>query len=104
VLAHPVAWLSTLSEIMCCGYTGVTALRPDVGGGLRMCARVLSSSPARFFSLASAAALYLPPSFLLGSGGSAHCIFARVYTFINRLTYRAAYHHHIATRAGTGLD
>jgi hypothetical protein len=66
---------------------------------VRMCARVLSSSlsppPPLYISL---------PRSSLGSAVAPHCIFARVYTFINRLTYRAAYHHHIATRAGTGLD
>jgi len=71
VLAHPVACLSTLSEIMCCGYTGVTALRPDVGGGLRTYVR----ASALLFSLATAAALYLPPSFLPGQRGSAPLYF-----------------------------
>lgn len=63
VLAHPVACLSTVSEIMCCGYTGVTALRPDVGGGLRtyirMCARELSSSFAFMRSLSAPPVLYI---------------------------------------------
>jgi len=48
--------LSTVSEIMCCGYTGVTALRPDVGGGLRTYVRAaaLSSSHSHL------GALYIP--------------------------------------------
>lgn len=63
VLAHPAACLSTVSEIMCCGYTGVTALRPDVGGGLRTYVRVrallFTRSLSLFFSLTPrAAALY----------------------------------------------
>lgn len=83
--ARPSARLSTVSEIMCYGYTRVTALRPDVGGGLRTYVRArallfaLSLRRSIFFSL-------VPP---FEQHGSAHCIFARVYTFINRLTYRA---------------
>lgn len=60
VPTHPTApaCLSTVSEIMCCGYTGVTALRPDVGEGLRTYVRAGALSPLR--SLTSALYISLP--------------------------------------------
>lgn len=89
VPTHPTApaCLSTVSEIMCCGYTGVTALRPDVGEGLRTYVR--ADELSLLFALSPRRSIFLSLVSPFGQHGSAHCIFARVYTFINRLTYRA---------------
>lgn len=77
--AHrPPACLSTVSEIMCCRYTGVTALRPDVGGSLRtyVRARELSSS------LSHLGALYFSPLFLLSGSTVAPIVFSHECTLL----------------------
>lgn len=84
--ARPPAYLSTVSEIMCCGYTGVTALRPDVGGGLRTYVRMrvlpYALSLSLSFSLVFLAALYFSFLFLLSGSTVAPIVFSHECTLL----------------------
>lgn len=103
--AHPSAPPASLRFLRLC-VADIRELQPSVLMSeevyVRMCARENSLSLSLLlpslsiylsFLLAFSSlfnALHVSLSFLLsGSASSAHCIFARVYTFINRLTYRA---------------
>lgn len=74
---HSPACLSTVSEIMCCGYTGVTALRPDVGGGLRTYVRA-----AALLFLSHFGALYFSPLSLLSGSTVAPIVFSHECTLL----------------------
>ena len=82
VPAHPPAPanlpLSTVSEIMCCGYTGVTALRPDVGGGLRTYVRAATL----LFALSPRRSIYFSPLSLLSSSTVAPIVFSHECTLL----------------------